>query len=116
MGNNIAMKTHPQDDALRSLLRESHPAVADPNPRFRTAVWERIEAARRQPRSWFAWAHIHLFGVGTAVAASLLVSAAGGGWIAKVQVAHEREQLVERYLASIDPHAHAGTTVPDNSR
>lgn len=116
MGNNIAMKTHPQDEALRSLLRESHPADAQVNPRFRAEVWTRIESARRQPRSWFAWARIHLFGVGTVVAASLIVSAAGGGWIAKVQVAHEREQLVERYLASIDPHAHAGTAAPDNSR
>jgi len=110
------MKTHPQDDALRSLLRESHPVDAQANPRFRAEVWARIEAARRQPRSWFAWARIHLFGVGTAVAASLIVSAAGGGWIAKVQVAHEREQLVKRYLASIDPHARTGATFSGNSR
>ena len=110
------MKTHPQDDALRGLLRESHPVDVQVNPRFRAEVWARIDAARRQPRSWFAWARIHLFGVGTAVAASLIVSAAGGGWVARVQVAHEREQLVERYLASIDPHAHAATPVVDNSR
>jgi len=116
MDNTIAMKTHPQDDALRGLLRDSHPADAQANPRFRAEVWSRIEAARRQPRSWFAWARIHLFGVGTVVAASLIVSAAGGGWIAKVQVAHEREQLVERYLASIDPHAHVGTAVSDSGR
>lgn len=110
MDNHTAMKTHSQDDALRSLLRESHPAETQPNPRFRAEVWARIEASRRQPRSWFAWARIHLVGVGAAVAASLIVSAAGGGWAARVQSAHEREERVERYIASIDPHARAGTT------
>ena len=55
-----------------------------------------------------AIASITSIAIGTGI--TVTERAAGGGWAARVQSAHEREERVERYIASIDPHARAGTT------
>jgi len=38
--------------------------------------------------------------------AGIAIAGVAGGWIATEQTNRDREQLVQRYLASIDPHQH----------
>jgi hypothetical protein len=98
------MTPDPDDASFRQSLRE-HWQVSPPrNPGFRTAVWARIEAGRRAPATWSGWLRMNLFRVSTFAAASIFVAGAGGGFLAQAQASRDREQLVERYLASIDPH------------
>ena len=40
-------------------------------------------------------------------AASVIVAGTGGGLLAANQAGRERDQLIERYVASIDPHQRA---------
>jgi hypothetical protein len=100
------MKTLPDDENLGPLLRDAcrvHPART---PDFRAAVWARIEAVRRAPETWSAWLRLHSWRFASCALAGVVLAGAGGGWIAKVQSQRDREQLVRRYLASIDPHQH----------
>lgn len=108
------MKTDPQDIALRRLLRQSWPSEEIPiNPGFRAQVWARIDALERNPQTWAAWLKLHLLGVGMAAAASLAVAVAGSGLVAQKIAQRDREQLVGRYMASIDPHFRVGAASHD---
>jgi hypothetical protein len=79
-------------------------------------VWARIEARRRVPATWREWVQLHLAGFATAAAASVVLSAVGGGWLATVQVDRERDVMVSRYVASIDPHSQVTRTQGDLTR
>ncbi len=102
------MNADSQDAALRRLLRESWTVLIRPNPNFRALVWARIEALKHRPQTWAAWLKMHLLGVGMAAAASLAVAITGAGLLAQKHAQREQEQLVSRYVASIDPHARVG--------
>ncbi|MBW8780671.1 MAG: hypothetical protein JF599_02115 [Verrucomicrobia bacterium] len=107
------MHSHPDDKSLRDLLREQWTVAPVRNPGFRAEVWARIEAARRTPATWGAWLRLHLLGVSMVAAASIVFAGAGGGLLAGARDRHEREQLVQRYLISIDPHqSSAGEGAP----
>lgn len=97
------MKTHPDDEALRQLLR--HWTVEPrPDPGFRAAVWARIDAARRMPATWSGWLRLNVARVSFCAAASVVFAGTGGGLLAASQANREREQLIQRYVVSIDPH------------
>lgn len=98
------MKTYPNDEQLRQLLRRSWTVSLKPDPGFRASVWARIEAARRMPATWSGWLHLNLARVTMAAAASIVLAGTGGGLLAATQAGREREQLIQRYVASIDPH------------
>ena len=97
------MKTHPQDDALRRLLRLW---TVEPrrNPGFRAAVWSKIDSTRRLPATWSGWLRLNLVRVSYCAAASIVFAGTGGGLLAASQANREREQLIQRYVVSIDPH------------
>lgn len=98
------MKTYPNDDQLRQLLRRSWKASPKPNPDFRSAVWARIESAGPKSATWSGWLHLHLARVTLAAAVSIVLAGTGGGLLAATQASREREQLLQRYVMSIDPH------------
>lgn len=98
------MHSHPDDSSLRELLRENCTVAPVRNPGFRAEVWARIDAARRAPSTWGAWLRVHVLGVSLVATASIVFAGAGGGLLAGARDRHEREQLVQRYLSSIDPH------------
>ncbi len=102
------MKTHPQDEALRQLLRHwtVEPQV---DPGFRAAVWARIDSARRMPATWSGWLRLNLVRVSYCSAASIVFAGTGGGLLAASQANREREQLIQRYVVSIDPHQQVNT-------
>lgn len=103
------MKTHPQDQALRELLRRSWIVEPRANPGFRSAVWARIDAARRLPETWFGWMRLNIVRVSYCAAFSVLFAGAGGGLLAATQANREREALIQRYVVSIDPHQQVGS-------
>lgn len=105
------MKNHPQDAALRHLLRESWTVDTPPSPNFRAQVWARIEALRREPQTWSAWLRFHLLGVGMAAVASVAVAVIGAGSVAQNKIEHDRDQLVGQYVDSINPHARVGVAL-----
>ena len=98
---------NPLSDALR-LWRVSPP----PNPEFRTAVWQRIEAARREP-TWPAFVRTRA----TALAAAAIVTVVLSGWtghsVARNRVQADRTTLVAHYLASLDVRVQAGLKESD---
>jgi hypothetical protein len=102
------MNTQPNDDGLRRLLRENWPAGVRSNPQFRSSVWARIDALRHGPQTWGEWLRLHVLAVGLAGAASVVLAVAVSGWAANREFERERERMVQRYVASIDPHARAG--------
>ena len=71
------------------------------NPQFRTAVWARIEAARRAP-SWTGYARAH----GALVASALVVAVVLGAWTGRVQArerdAAARAAVVADYVHGLD--------------
>jgi len=103
------MNSNPNDEQLGQLLRDSWQVRASKNPDFRTAVWARIESARRAPVTWGAWLRLNVYRFAFFAVASVAIAGVGGGWIATAQAKQDREQLVDRYLASIDPHQKTGT-------
>ena len=98
------MNTHPQDQALRQLLRRSWIVEPRIDPGFRTAVWARIAASRHLPETWFGWIRLNMVRVTYYAAFSVLLAGTGGGLLAASQANREREQLIQRYVVSIDPH------------
>jgi hypothetical protein len=97
------MNSNPNDEQLGPLLRNNWQVRPVKNPDFRTAVWARIESTRRAPATLGAWLRLNAVRFAFLAVTSVAIAGAGGGWIAKVQTNQNREQLVQRYLASIDP-------------
>ncbi len=97
------MNSNSNDEQLGSLLRNEWQVRPVKNPGFRTGVWARIEAARRVPATWGAWLRLNAARCTFLAVASIAVAGTSGGWIAKAQANQNREQLVQRYLASLDP-------------
>ncbi|MBK9991014.1 MAG: hypothetical protein IPP19_09835 [Verrucomicrobia bacterium] len=97
------MNSNLNDEQLGPLLRNNWQVRPVKNPDFRTAVWARIEAARRAPLTWGAWLRLNAARFAFLSVASIAIAGAGGGWIATAQANQNREQLVQRYLASLDP-------------
>jgi hypothetical protein len=103
--------TPPSDDGpLPRALRQHCRVTPEPNPDFRAAVWARIEARRRAPATWSAWLRANLRRTAALSVAAIALAGVSGGVLARIQAGQEREALVQRYLASIDPHRqiHAG--------
>lgn len=98
------MNPNPNDAELGPLLRENFQVTTGKNPDFRTAVWARIEAGRRVPATWGAWLRLNATRCAMLAVATVTIAGVGGGWIAKAQAEQNREQLVQKYLASINPH------------
>lgn len=98
------MNNHLNDQQLRQLLRRSWTVSPKSDPGFRAAVWARIEVGRRLPATWSAWLKAHVASVTVYAAATIIVASAGGGLLAANQAGRERDQLIQRYVASIDPH------------
>jgi hypothetical protein len=98
------MNSNPNDEQLGPLLRDNWQVRPVKNPDFRTEVWARIEATRRAPATLGAWLRLNAVRFAFLTIASIAVAGTSGGWIAKAQANQNREQLVQRYLASIDPH------------
>ncbi len=99
----------PDDGRLRSLLRESRPSPPLP-PRFREAVWHRIErtepAAATLPSS-FAWLEQwvdRLLRPRFAVASLVLLLVAGGLTGVLTSAGLAKQQAQERYLAAVAPN------------
>lgn len=104
------MKTHPHDEALRQLLLRGWTVEPRADPGFRAAVWARIEAARRMPATWSGWLKLNLVRVSYCAAASIVFAGTGGGLLAASQANREREQLIQSYVVSIDPHQQVNST------
>lgn len=102
------MKPEPTDESLTRLLRERCAVAPERNPEFRATVWARIEARKRGPATWVAWWRTNSLRFGTLAVASVMLAGVGGAWMARWESQRTREQLVQRYLASIDPHRLTG--------
>lgn len=97
----------PDDAALRALLKSSRPAPTLP-PRFEEQVWRRIEAAaapqEAAPRwltalaGWFLQPRL-------AVAAAILVIAAGAGLGRATAQQQSLQTAQARYLAAVAPNS-----------
>ena len=101
------MNNHLNDEQLRQLVRQSWTASPKSDAGFRAAVWARIESGRRLPSTWRAWFKANLASVAVYAAASVVVAGTGGGLLAANHAGRERDQLIQRYVASIDPHQRA---------
>jgi hypothetical protein len=99
------MNSHPEDTELRDALRAHWHVHPQRNPDFRTSVWARIEASRRSPATWGAWLRLNTLRLASVAAVCVALAGVGGAWLARAEASHTRDQLVQRYLASIDPHA-----------
>lgn len=97
------MNSNPNVEQLGPLLRNNWQVRPVKNPDFRTAVWARIESTRRAPATWGAWLRLNAVRFAFLAIASISVAGTSGGWIARAQANQNREQLVQRYLASLDP-------------
>jgi len=97
------MNSNPNDEQLGPLIRNNWQVRPVKNPEFRTTVWARIEATRRAPVTWGAWLRLNASRYAVLAVASVVIAGTSGGWIAKAQANQNREQLVQRYLASLDP-------------
>jgi hypothetical protein len=83
-----------------------------PDPGFRAAVWQRIEARRRES-GWPAFLRTRA----TALTAAAIVIVVVSGWtghsVARSQVQADRRMLAARYLASLDVRVQAGLKESD---
>jgi hypothetical protein len=104
------MTPHSHDGPSRQALREHWQVSPECNPGFRTAVWARLEAARNAPATWGAWLRLNFFRVSSFAVLAIALAGVGGGALARTQASQQREELVQRYLASIDPHQRAYAT------
>jgi hypothetical protein len=93
----------PSNDPLSALLRTACAVKPERAPGFRPGVWARIEALRL-PETWIGWVRRHALPVALASALSVAVAAGGAGWLARTDIAAEREAQIVRYLAGLDPH------------
>jgi hypothetical protein len=96
------MKTS-HHDPLHQALRRSLSVSPKANPGFRGAVWARIEA-RRRPATWGGWLRVNLARAATFAAVGIILAGVSGGLLGARKTEHEREQSLQRYVASIDPH------------
>jgi hypothetical protein len=93
----------PSHDPLSALLRTGCTVEPERTPGFRPAVWARIEALRR-PETWAGWIRRHALPVGLAAVLAVALASGGAGWLARSDVAAEREAQILRYLAGLDPY------------
>ena len=99
----------PDDGRLRTLLRESRPAVPLP-PRFQESVWRRIETAETpaiptpSPFAWLErWVERLLLPRFAFVSLTLLLVAGGlAGVITSAGAA--KQQAQQRYLSAVAPN------------
>ncbi len=98
------MKSQFDDGSFGQVLQEHWHVHPRRNPDFRTAVWARIDSARQTPSTWGAWLRLNMLRFASVAVACVTIAGVGGAWLAHEQADHAREQLVKRYLASIDPH------------
>jgi hypothetical protein len=98
------MSTDQKDDQLGPLIRRSWAVPAKSNPSFRSKVWTRIEAGSRLPATWGSWLKLNFGRVTMYAAASIALASVGGGYLAASQANRNRDQLIQRYVTSIDPH------------
>ena len=81
------------------------------DPRFRTAVWARLQAAR--DTRWAAYVRQHAAASCAALALAVVAGGWFGQWQAHRQAAQDRDVLATTYLAEIDARViadtHAGT-------
>ncbi|GAB1488798.1 hypothetical protein MASR2M8_12450 [Opitutaceae bacterium] len=107
------MNTDHNDDQLGPLIRRGWTVPAQSNPNFRASVWARIEAGRRLPATWSGWLKLNFASVTMYAAATVVLASAGGGYLAASQANRDRDQLIQRYVTSIDPHQRvASSTAP----
>jgi Lon protease-like protein len=97
------MKSPETNDVLSRALTAWR--VAPPrNPRFRAAVWARLEAARMAV-TWPGYARAHA----AVLAGALALAVVAGGWVgterAQARVAAERAEIVSAYVQSLDARA-----------
>ncbi len=71
------------------------------NPRFRTAVWARLEADRRPP-TWAGYARAHRAIVAAALMAAVVLGAFTGRERARERDAAARAALVADYVHGLD--------------
>ena len=94
------MNTPQPDDSLSRTLAAWR-VTPTRDPQFRTAVWARVERARRTP-SWTGYVRLHV----ALVTGTLAVAVVAGGWIgrgqARARVAAEREAIVSQYVQALD--------------
>lgn len=109
MSKENIMNPNSNDAELGPLLRKNFQVSPAKNPAFRTEVWARIEANRKTPATWSAWLRLNAVRLAFIAVASMTVAGTSGGWIAKAQAQQNREQLVQRYLDSLDPHQQTET-------
>jgi hypothetical protein len=98
------MNANHNQDPLGPLIRKSWTVSLRSNPNFRSAVWTRIEASRQLPATWSGWLKLNFTAVAMYAAASIVLAGAGGGYLAATQANRDRDQLIQRYVTSIDPH------------
>lgn len=91
---------HPARELLRDAFANASAAAT---PDFRTAVWARIHA-RISPPTWWQWLRSHAAAVSAAAAICVIAAAVSASVIAYHQNRSQREQQLQRYLASIDAH------------
>ena len=97
-----------ENQQLRFLLRAHCAPAPARNPEFRAAVWRGIEARRAAGGSWGGWLHANLRRATALAAACVVFAGAAGGLLAFNQAGREREQLIHRYIMSIDATLMAG--------
>jgi len=94
----------PDQDSLRQALRRSWTVSPQVNPGFRGEVWARIEARRRVPVTWGGWLKVNFARAATFAVVSVALAGISGGLLGARKTEYEREQSIQRYVASIDPH------------
>ena len=99
------------EEQIRQTLRAWSPAVT-PNPNFRAEVWARIEAAKKQPATWMAWLRTHVVSVAGMTTAAVACAIFAGAAVANFQSEQRREELLDRYIVSIDPHRQIVSSQP----
>ncbi|HEU5079102.1 MAG TPA: hypothetical protein VFT72_07805 [Opitutaceae bacterium] len=71
------------------------------NPRFRSGVWARIEAAR-SGETWSRYMRTHAASVALAFICALTVGIFSGRMRARAEVAAENGKIVAQYVRSLD--------------
>jgi hypothetical protein len=83
-----------------------------PDPNFRAAVWQRIEAIRREP-TWPAFVRTRAAALTTATIAIVALSGLTGHSVARNHVNADRNTLAASYIASLDVRVQAGLKESD---
>ncbi|MSU25063.1 MAG: hypothetical protein EXS32_14745 [Opitutus sp.] len=94
------MNASDPDHLLTRTLAEWH-VSPPPNPRFRAAVWARLEAARSAP-TWAGYIGAHAVPVAGALAIAVMVGGLIGRGQARARVAAERATMVNSYVQALD--------------